>query len=82
MFPALIRSVVSFGNTTHISEITKEVRKHCSNLNCEANLNVTDIKGLAAEAKADASLINTLYINIDIRRKPILANNSNRQTRC
>lgn len=81
--PNVKKGCMSFGNTTAgISEITKEVRKHCSKpLIVKLTPNVTDIKeiALAAEAEgADAiSLINTLYgMAIDIhRRKPILANN-------
>lgn len=81
--PNVKKGCMSFGNTTAgISEITREVRKHCKKpLIVKLTPNVTDIKeiALAAESEgADAiSLINTLYgMAIDIhRRRPILANN-------
>ncbi len=81
--PNVKKGCMSFGNTTAgISEITREVRKHCRKpLIVKLTPNVTDIReiALAAEAEgADAiSLINTLYgMAIDIhRRRPVLANN-------
>lgn len=81
--PNVKKGCLSFGNTTAgITEITKEVRKHCKKpLIVKLTPNVTDVReiALAAEAcGADAiSLINTLYgLAIDIhRRRPILANN-------
>ncbi|WP_010252082.1 dihydroorotate dehydrogenase [Acetivibrio cellulolyticus] len=81
--PNVKKGCMSFGNTTAgITEITREVRKHCKKpLIVKLTPNVTDVKeiALAAEAEgADAiSLINTLYgMAIDIhRRRPILANN-------
>ncbi len=81
--PNVKKGCMSFGNTTAgISEITKEVRKHCRKpLIVKLTPNVTDIREIAVAAEAEGadaiSLINTLYgMAIDIhRRRPVLANN-------
>jgi len=81
--PNVKKGCLSFGNTTAgITEITKEVRKHCKKpLIVKLTPNVTDIREIAIAAEAEGadaiSLINTLYgMAIDIHRKrPILANN-------
>lgn len=81
--PNVKKGCMSFGNTTAgVTEITKEVRKHCSKpLIVKLTPNVTDVSEIAIAAEAEGadaiSLINTLYgMAIDIhRRRPILANN-------
>ncbi|HOQ00710.1 MAG TPA: dihydroorotate dehydrogenase [Acetivibrio clariflavus] len=81
--PNVKKGCMSFGNTVSgITEITREVRKHCSKpLIVKLTPNVTDIKEIAEACEAEGadaiSLINTLYgMAIDIhKRRPILANN-------
>jgi len=81
--PNVKEGCVAFGNTVAgISQITREVKKHCKkHLIVKLTPNVTDIKEIALAAEANGadviSLINTILgMAIDIHTKrPIMANN-------
>lgn len=81
--PNVKEGCVAFGNTVAgISQITREVKKHCKKpLIVKLTPNVTDIKEIALAAEANGadviSLINTILgMAIDIHTKrPIMANN-------